>query len=120
MARVLVIGLDPAKVSGWDPRPIQAGMRQAQARFDELGIEADLCLVAVAEDPAAAVVEALTGRSYECVVIGGGIRKDESRLEFFEAVVNLVRRHAPGAAIAFNQTPSDSADAAARWLGLGE
>jgi hypothetical protein len=37
-------------------------------------------------------------------------------LELFEKVVNLVRRHAPEAAIAFNNSPDDTADAALRWL----
>jgi hypothetical protein len=37
-------------------------------------------------------------------------------LEFFEKVVNLARQHAPSAAIAFNSSPEDSADAALRWL----
>jgi len=50
------------------------------------------------------------------VVIGGGIRKHEPLLELFEKVVNLVRRHAPDAAIAFNSSPEDTADAALRWL----
>ena len=47
---------------------------------------------------------------------GGGIRRPEPLLEFFEKVVNLVRQHAPDAAIAFNNSPEDCADAALRWL----
>ena len=62
------------------------------------------------------IVAALTREDYACVVVGGGIRKHEPLLEFFERVVNLVRQHAPGAAIAFNSTPEDTADAALRWL----
>jgi hypothetical protein len=31
-------------------------------------------------------------------------------------VINAVHRAAPGATIAFNTRPDDSADAAARWL----
>ena len=116
MARVLVVGLDPAKIEGWDPEPIQAAVARGQARFDDLGIDADLCLVAVDENPEAAIVAALTRTDYACVVIGGGIRKHEPLLEFFEKVVNLVRQHAPGAAIAFNSSPEDTADAALRWL----
>ncbi|GGQ13666.1 hypothetical protein [Streptosporangium pseudovulgare] len=116
MARVLVIGLDPARIQGWDPEPIQAAMARGRARFDDHGIEADWCLVALDDDPEGAIVEALTREDHACVVIGGGIRKHEPLLEFFERVVNLVRRHAPGAAIAFNSGPEDCADAALRWL----
>jgi hypothetical protein len=32
-------------------------------------------------------------------------------------VINLVRRHAPDAAIAFNSTPASTYEAAARWIG---
>ena len=116
MGRVLVIGLDPVRIPGWDPEPVVAAIARGQATFDEYGIEADLCLVAPDEQPEAAIVEALTANEYACVVVGGGIRKYEPLLELFERVVNLVRQHAPGAAIAFNSTPEDTADAALRWL----
>ncbi|RLK58835.1 hypothetical protein [Actinokineospora cianjurensis] len=117
MGRVLVIGLDPARSRGWDPRPIQAAVVRGQARFAELGIESDLCLVAVDDDPEGAIVGALRAVEYACVVVGGGIRRDEGLLEFFEVVINLVHRYAPKAAVAFNRGPGDSADAAMRWLG---
>jgi hypothetical protein len=115
--RVLVIGLDPARISGWDPEPIVAAIARGRARFVEHGIEADLCQVLPDdEDAESVIVEALTREAYACVVVGGGIRKHEPLLEFFEKVVNLVRQHAPGAAIAFNSTPEDTCDAALRWL----
>jgi hypothetical protein len=116
LGRVLVIGLDPTRFADWDPEPIVAGIKRGQARFDDYGIDADMCLVAVDDRPEEAIVAALTGTEYACVVIGGGIRRHEPYLEFFERVVNLVRRHAPGAAIAFNSSPEDMADAARRWL----
>lgn len=114
--RVLVIGLDPVRIPGWDPEPVVAAIARGQARFDEHGIEADLCLVAPDDGAEAAIVDALARGDYACVVIGGGIRKHEPLLGLFEKVVNLVREHAPGAAIAFNSTPEDTADAALRWL----
>jgi hypothetical protein len=116
VGRVLVIGLDPVRIPGWDPAPVVAAIARGQERFAELGIEADMCLVDPDDGAEAAIVEALTGHEYACVVVGGGIRKHEPLLELFEQVVNLVRRHAPGAAIAFNSTPDDTADAALRWL----
>ncbi|MFD1540896.1 hypothetical protein [Nonomuraea guangzhouensis] len=116
VARVLVIGLDPAEIQGWDPEPVRAAMARGRARFDDLGIEADWCLVVLGKNPEGAIVAALTREDYACVVIGGGIRKHEPYLEFFEKVVNLVRQHSPHAAIAFNTSPEDCADAALRWL----
>ncbi|GAA1187198.1 hypothetical protein [Pseudonocardia alaniniphila] len=115
-ARVLVVGLDPAKIEGWDPKPVQAAIARGRARFDDHDFEADWCLVALDENPEGAIVEALTRGDYGCVVVGGGIRSHEPLLEFFEKVINLVRQHAPAAAIAFNSSPEDCADAALRWL----
>lgn len=114
--RVLVIGLDPARIPGWDPEPVVAAIARGHARFGEHGIVADMCLVVPGEDAEKEIVDALTRDEYACVVVGGGIRKHEPLLEFFERVVNLVHRYAPGAAIAFNSTPEDTADAALRWL----
>lgn len=116
LGRVLVIGLDPVKIPGWDPEPVVAAIARGQARFGELDIDADLCLVAPDENPEASIVEALTQKDYACVVVGGGIRKHEPLLELFEKVINLVRQYAPSAAIAFNTNPEDTADAALRWL----
>lgn len=114
--RVLVVGVDPAKLQGWDPEPVQAAIARGQARFDEHGIEADYCLVDLNEDPEGTLVAALARNDYGCVVIGGGIRTHEPLLELFEKVVNLVRLYAPDAAIAFNSSPENCADAALRWL----
>jgi hypothetical protein len=56
----------------------------------------------------------LSRREWDVVVIGGGIRKPEPLLPLFEQAVNLVRRHAPRAAIAFNTSGGDSVEAARR------
>jgi hypothetical protein len=114
--RVLVIGLDPVKIEGWDPAPVVAAIARGQARFADLGIDADTCLVDPDDDPETAIAASLAAHDYACVVVGGGIRKHEPLLDLFERTVNLVRLHAPGAAIAFNSTPDDTADAALRWL----
>ena len=114
---MLVIGLDPYRVPGpWDPAPVAEGIEAGLARFAEHGLPVETCLVGLdgSDDVDAVVTEALRRRDWECVTIGGGVRND---LELFERLINLVRRHAPGAAIAFNSTPSDTYDAAARWIG---
>src|SRR5262245_39779645 len=117
--RVLVIGFDPHAVSslGVDADAVAVAIASGQARFDAAGIPADLCLVDLDQRRAGErIVEQLGTREYACVVIGGGIRKPEPLLEFFETVINLVHRHAPHAAIAFNTNPTNSLDAAQRWL----
>ena len=58
----------------------------------------------------------LAAASYDCVVIGAGIRLPPKSLLLFEAVINAVHKAAPSATIAFNTRPEDSADAIARCL----
>lgn len=114
---MLVIGLDPYRVPGpWDPKPVADGIEVGRRRFAEHGIDAVFCLVGLdgGDDVEAVITDALLSQAWECVVVGGGVRHD---LELFERVINLVHRHAPDAAIAFNETPSDTFDAAARWVG---
>jgi hypothetical protein len=118
--RVLVIGLDPYRVPGpWDPEPVAEAIQRATARFAERGIEVQNCLIGLDGSDAieAVVTTALTAGPWDCVLVGGGIRTNEERLELFEGIVNLVHQHAPGAAIAFNQTLDDVAEAAERRLG---
>lgn len=117
--RTLVIGIDPDAVAhlGVDAALVGAALARGQERFSAQGIPADLCLVGLDGDAAVQqITEQLRSHDYECVVIGGGIRKPEPLLEFFEVVINLVREHAPNAAIAFNTNGENSVEAAMRWL----
>ena len=113
--RVLVIGFDPYRVFGpWDPKPVADGIEVGRARFIEHGLGAEFCLFGLdgSDDVEAVVTAAFDAQPWECVV-GGGVGHQP---ELFERVVNLVRRHAPDAAIAFNATPADTFEAAARWV----
>lgn len=112
---VLVLGWDPRTVPGYDPSPVMAAIERGERRLRERGISYHLGLVPFDDSAQERIVELLRREPFGCVVIGGGIRKQEELLEFFEVVVNLVRRHAPQAAIAFDSTPDDIADAAQRW-----
>lgn len=114
--RVLVIGLDPYRVPGpWDPEPVAEGIEAGRREFADHGVGVRFCLVGLdgSDDVDAVVTTALAGGRWECVVVGGGVRHDTGLLE---RVVNLVRRYAPDAAIAFNETPADTYAAACRWV----
>lgn len=116
--RVLVIGLDPYRVPGpWDPAPVAEAIAVGLARFADAGVGVETCLFGLdgSDDVEAVVTEALDRRRWEVVVVGGGVRSPD-QLDLFERIINLVRRHAPDAAIAFNSTPADTVDAATRWL----
>jgi hypothetical protein len=127
MTRVLLVGYDPETVDFSDPalppgmtaEKIHAGIAVAVKQFAERGWEADLCYIRPDETAGPMVERQLASANYDCVVIGGGVRLPPRRLAIFEAVINAVHKAAPGAAIAFNTRPDDSADAAARWLPVG-
>jgi len=127
VTRILLVGYDPETVDFSDPalpsgmtaEKIHAGIEVALKQFAARGWEADVGFIRPDETAGPAVERLLVSTSYDCVVIGAGVRLPPLRLAFFEAVINAVHKAAPGAAIAFNTQPEDSADAAARWLPAG-
>jgi len=124
MTRVLFVGQkpetvdfsDPALPPGFDADKIKAGIAVGAAKLEERGWQADLCMIAPDETAGPMLEKQLASATYDCVVIGGGLRLPPKSLLLFEAVVNAVHKAAPNAAIAFNTRPEDTADAAARWL----
>jgi hypothetical protein len=124
MTRVLFVGYvpetvdfsDPALPPGMTAEKIHAGIAVAMKQFAERSWEADLCLIRPDETAGPTVARQLASKNYDCVVIGAGVRLPPRGLVLFEAVINAVHKSAPGAAIAFNTVPQDSADAAARWV----
>lgn len=124
MARILLLGLDPETVDFSDPslppgmtvEKVHAGIAVALKQFTERGWESDVCYLRPDETAGPAVERQLRSANYDCVVIGGGVRLPPRHLALFEVVINTIRKAAPGAAIAFNTRPDDSADAAGRWV----
>ena len=127
MTRVAFVGYDPETVDFSDPalppgmtaEEVHAGIAVAMKQFAERGWDADLCFIRPDETADPTLERQLASKSYDCVVIGAGVRLPPRGLTLFEAVINAVHKAAPGAAIAFNTVPQDSADAAARWLPTG-
>ncbi|MER8033326.1 hypothetical protein ABTZ78_30660 [Streptomyces bauhiniae] len=119
MPSALVVGYDPQAIPGIDGDALRAALDAELARFGEHGIDAGMALVVFDGSAEATLVAALAERAWDVVVVGGGIRKTEQLLPLFERIVNLVHRHAPQAALAFNTSGGDSVEAARRWLPAG-
>jgi hypothetical protein len=127
MARILLLGLDPETVDFSDPalppgmtvEKVHAGIAVALKQFTERGWESDVGLIRPDETAGPSIERKLRSANYDCVVIGGGVRLPPRHLALFEIIIDAIRKHAPGAAIAFNTRPDDSADAAARWVAVG-
>ncbi|MCC3770756.1 hypothetical protein [Streptomyces sp. UNOC14_S4] len=116
MSSALVVGYDPRAIPGVDGKALLTALEAELARFGEHGIDAAMALIVFGESAESTLVESLTRHPWDVVVVGGGIRRTEPLLPLFEQVVNLIRRHAPQAAIAFNTSGGDSVEAARRWL----
>src|SRR5947209_20380278 len=124
MTRVLLLGYDPEFVDFSDPalplgmtvEKVHAGLAVAMKQFAERGWEADASMIRPDETAGPTVERQLASKSYDCVVIGAGVRLPPRGLALFEVVINAVHRAAPSAAIAFNTRPDDSADADGRWM----
>jgi len=124
MTRVLLVGQDPETVdysdpalpTGMDAKRIQAGIELCLEQMTERGWQADVCLVQPDETAGPTLERQLVAATYDCVVIGAGLRLPPKNLLLFETIVNTMHKAAPNSAIAFNTVPQDSADAAARWL----
>jgi len=126
MTRILLVGLDPDTVdfsdpalpSGMNADKVRAGIAVAVKQFTERGWESDVGYILADETAGPTVERQLRSTNYDCVVIGAGVRLPPRNLPLLEVLIHAVRTAAPGAAIAFNTRPDDSADAAARGLAL--
>ncbi|MDB5968284.1 MAG: hypothetical protein JWQ90_734 [Hydrocarboniphaga sp.] len=124
MRRVLFVGQepetvdfsDPALPPGFDAEKIRRGIAVGMQQMSERGWQSDLCLVRPDESAGPALEQQLAAVTYDCVVIGGGLRIPPKSLLLFEVIVNAVHKSAPSAFIAFNTRPEDTGDSAARWL----
>jgi hypothetical protein len=124
MPRILFIGYipesvdfsDPALPPGMTAEKIHASIAFAMKQFAERGWDADLCLFPPDQTAIPTLKHRLAAKTYDCVVVGAGLRLPPRSLHLFEAVINAIHTDAPSAAIAFNTTPLDTAEAAGRWV----
>jgi len=127
MARgVLIIGLDPTLVDfsdpayaafpGMDAGKVRAALNADKATLVALGYNAELCLTDFGETAGAVVEEQLKCKSYDCVLIGAGVRTVPRHFALFERLINVVHERAPGAKLCFNTRPDDTAEAVKRWI----
>lgn len=127
MKRVLFVGQEPETVDFSDPalppglnaEKINGGIAAGMRQMSERGWQADLCLVNPDESARITLKRNLEAATYDCVVIGGGVRIPPKSLLLFETLINTVHKSAPGAFIAFNTNPEDTGAAAARWIESG-
>lgn len=119
--KVVLIGLHPDEVDfshwpGLDADKLLRSLEAQREQLEELGLETALCLVDTGGTATEVVTDTLDADTYECVVVGAGIRRVEDHFLLFEKILNLVHEHAPTARIALNTGPDDTVDAVRRWI----
>jgi hypothetical protein len=118
---VLAIGIDPVFVDftafpQFTPEMFRGFIDAQLERVRSLGYDVTSCLIDLGDTAEAVTAEALKSGDFDCVLIGAGLRQPGERLLLFEKIINLIHRFAPKAAICFNTTPADTAEAVQRWV----
>ena len=120
--KVLLIGLEPRFVDyaalpvHLDEATLRRGLSADEHTLRELGYDAGWLLIDRGETAEAVVSVQLRSESYDCVLVGAGIRTIPPLFPLFEKLVNLIHALAPGAKLAFNTEPADTAASVQRWV----
>ncbi len=124
MFKVLVIGYapdatdfsDPLLPQGLNAAVVAEGLEKDQQQMRDRGWEPEHLPIRSDENISRRILDHLSGKSYDCIVIGAGVRITTKHVPECEQVINAVRQGAPHTPIAFNSSPDSSDEAAERWL----
>ena len=119
-ARVLLIGLDPALVdfsrSTRTAEQVTAAGGAAAETLRSSGCDVHSCLVDLGDTAEVVVRQALALNTFDCILIGAGIRALPQHTALFERIINAVHQDAPSAKLCFNTNPGDTVEAVLRWV----
>jgi hypothetical protein len=118
--RILLIGIDPNLVDFSRSRErsaesVKTAGNTARERLTARGYEVRECLVDLGETAESVVEKTLSETTFDCIMIGAGIRALPQHTLLFERIINAVHRHAPSAKLSFNSKPEDTVEAILRW-----
>jgi len=105
---------DPALPPGMTVHKVRSGIEIALKQFAERGWEVDVGFIRPDETAGPTVERQLASTTYDCVVIGAGVRLPPRRLAVFESVINAVHKAAQA-----RQLPSTRGPRIAPMLPLG-
>jgi hypothetical protein len=123
--KILMIGIDPKLIdfskitaaAGWDANRVLAAGQDANKRLMELGYEVQGCLVDLGETAESVVSDILSREKFDCILVGAGVRVLPQHTVLFEKIINTIHQKAPPSSkICFNTNPSDTVEAAFRWI----
>ena len=123
-ARVLAMGLDPGVVDfsrslipGLTKESLTAAIDAERVKLEALGYRVRMLLIDTGKTAEAVVRQALEQESYDCIMIGAGVRVAPDQFLLFEKLINVIHRHAGASTkICFNTRPDDTVEAVRRWV----
>ncbi|WP_432773729.1 hypothetical protein [Francisella salimarina] len=118
--KVLCIGWEPnsvdySKYPGMDPERLRSVLEVDLQKLNDIGYDAQMGYITSEESAVKEVVDLLSNRRFDIILIGAGVRKDDDCFYLFEKLVNVVHQYATTAKICFNTGPTDSVQAVQRW-----
>lgn len=118
--KVLMVGWHPSvvdysKYPGLTAEKLEGALRADEKKLNDQGYDASMGFIFSGETATDQLVKTLEENTFDVVLIGAGVRKDDDHFLVFEKLVNVVHKHAPQARIAFNTGPTDSDAAVRRW-----
>jgi len=118
--KVLMVGWHPTVVDyskwpGLTAEKLEQGLRADECRLNEQGYKASIGFIFSGDTATDQLAATLKEATFDVVMIGAGVRKDDDHFLVFEKLVNVVHELAPNARIAFNTGPTDSDAAVMRW-----
>lgn len=118
--KVLMVGWHPtvvdySKYPGMTEAKLESALRADEKKLTDLGYDASIGFIFSGESATDQLADTLKDATYDVVLIGAGVRKDDDHFLVFEKLVNVVHEYAPRARIAFNTGPTDSDSAIQRW-----
>lgn len=117
---VLMVGWHPtvvdySKYPGMTAEKLESVLRADEKKLNDLGYNASIGFIFNGESATDQLIDTLKGATFDVILIGAGVRKDDDHFLVFEKLVNVVHEYAPQARIAFNTGPTDSDTAVQRW-----
>jgi len=119
--KVLMVGWHPtvvdySKYPGLTAEKLEAALTADKRKLNEQGYDTSIGFIFSGETATDQLAETLKQKSFDAVLIGAGVRKDDDHFLIFERLVNVVHEFAPQTRIVFNTGPTDSDKSVQRWV----
>ena len=118
--KVLLIGWNPESVDysrypGMNADMLRAALEGGLQKLNDIGYDAHMGYITSEAAAVKEVQDILSKNTFDIILIGAGVRKDDSCFLLLEKLVNIVHEYAVNAKICFNTGPTDNVEAVQRW-----